>query len=131
MIPVLHVLATLLLAPYLALAILLLAFGHATSRGSLWGFLDALLNHVLWIIPWGVIGLAVAVVVIAGLGIARRTRLFAAALLCALAAVSPIILVAVSGSRLDAEAIIFLAPCIAVAAFGGWRVREERRARPG
>ena len=51
--PALHVLATLLLAPYVALAILLLAFGHATSRGSLWGFLDAVLNHALWIIPWG------------------------------------------------------------------------------
>jgi hypothetical protein len=128
--PVLHVLATLLLAPYLALAILLLAFGHATSRGSLWGFLDAVLNHALWIIPWGVIGFAVAVVLVAGLGIGRRTRLLAAALLCALAVVSPVILVAVSGSRLDADAIVFLAPCIAVAIFGGWRVREERRARP-
>jgi hypothetical protein len=126
--PVLHVLATLLLAPYLALAILLLAFGHATSRGSLWGFLDAVLNHALWIIPWGVIGFAVAVVLVAGLGIGRRTRLLAAALLCALAVVSPVILVAVSGSRLDADAIVFLAPCIAVAIFGGWRVREERRA---
>ena len=129
--PALHVLATLLLAPYVALAILLLAFGHATSRGSLWGFLDAVLNHALWIIPWGVIGFVVAVLAIAGLGIARRTRVFASALLCALAVVSPIVLVAVTGSRLDAERIIFLAPCIAVAIFGGWRVRAERRVRHG
>jgi hypothetical protein len=124
---VLHVLATLLLAPYVALAIILLAFGHATSRGSLWGFIDALANHALWIIPWGIIGFVVGIVVVAGLGVARRTRVLAAALLCALAVASPIILVAVSGSRLDADAIVFLLPCIAVAIFGGWRVNEERR----
>jgi hypothetical protein len=130
-IPVLHVFATLLLAPYVALAILLLAFGHAVSRGSFWAFIDAVANHTLWIIPWGIIGFGVAILGIAGLGIARRTRVFASALLCALAVVSPIALVAVSGSRLDADAIVFLAPCAAVAIFGGWRVREERRARHG
>jgi type IV secretory pathway VirB2 component (pilin) len=129
--PVLHVLATLLLAPYVALAILLLAFGHATSQGSLWGFIDTLLNHVLWIVPFGILGFGVAVIVIAALGIARRTRAFAGALLCALGVVSPIILVAVTGSRLDADALIFLAPCLAVAIFGGWRLREEWRAQHG
>ena len=128
---VLHVVATLLLAPYVALAIVLAVFGHATSRGSLWGFIDTLANHVNWIIPWGILGFGVAIVVIAGLGIARRTRAFAAALLCALAVASPVVIVAVSGSRLDAEAILFLAPCIVVAIFGGWRVREEYRARHG
>ena len=129
--PFLHVLATLLLAPYVALAILLLAFGYATSQGSLWGFIDALARQALWILPWGIIGFGIAVLALAGLGIARGTRTLAAALLCALAVASPIILVAVSGSRLDADAIVFLMPCVAVAIFGGWRVREERRIQHG
>ena len=125
--PALHVLATLVLAPYVALAIVFLVFGHATSRGSLPGFFDTLLQHALWIIPWGIIGFGIAILALASLGVVRETRTFAAALLCALAVVSPVILVAVSGSRLDADAFIFLAPCVAVAIFGGWRVREERR----
>jgi hypothetical protein len=128
---VLHVLGTLLVAPYVALAIILLAFGHATSRGSLWGFIDALANHVAWMIPWGILGFGVGIIVVAGLGMARRTRAFAAALLCALAVASPVILVVVSGSRLDEDAIVFLAPCVAVAIFAGWRVRQEHGARHG
>ena len=127
MIPALHVLATLLVAPYVALAILFLVIGHVTSRGSLWGFIDALLNHALWIVPWGIIGFAVGVIGISALGIIRETRAFAAALLCALAVAAPAVLVAISGSRLDADAILFLAPCAAVAIFGGWRLREELR----
>jgi hypothetical protein len=129
--PFLHVLATLVVAPYVALAILLLAFGHATSQGSLWGFIDTLARHVHWMIPWGIIGFAIGVLVLAGLGVARSHRVLASALLCALAVASPLILVAVSGSRLDFDAVFFLAPCIAVAIFGGWRVREERRLQHG
>jgi hypothetical protein len=125
--PVLHVVATLVLAPYVALAIVFLAFGHATSRGSLFGFLDTLLQHALWIFPWGIIGFAVAILGIAALGVIKSTRAFAAALLCALAVASPVILVVVSGSRLDVDAIVFLVPCVAVALFGAWRVREEHR----
>jgi len=126
-IPALHVLAALLLAPYLALAIVFLVFGHATSRGSFLGFLDTLLQHAAWIIPWGILGFGVAMIALATLGIVRETRAFAAALLCALAIASPVILVAVSGSRMDADVIFFLLPCVAVAIFGAWRVKEERR----
>jgi len=125
--PILHVLATLLIAPYVALAIILLAFGHATAQGSLWGFIDTLARHVAWILPWGILGFAAGILVLSGLGIRRRTRTLASALLCAFAIASPVILVVVSGSRLDAGAILFLMPCIAAAAFGAWRVREERR----
>jgi hypothetical protein len=129
--PILHVLATLLIAPYVALAIVLLAFGHATSQGSLWGFIDTLFLHVMWILPWGMLGFGAGILVLAGLGIKHSTRTLAAALLCALAIASPVILVVVSGSRLDEGAIIFLMPCIAAAIFGAWRVSEERRIQHG
>ena len=129
--PILHVLATLLIAPYAALAIVLLVFGHATAQRSLWGFIDTLFLHAAWIIPWGILGFGTGILVLAGLGIKRSTRTLASALLCALAIASPVILVVVSGSRLDEGAIVFLMPCIVVAMFSTWRVREERRIQHG
>jgi hypothetical protein len=125
--PILHVLATLLIAPYVALAIILLAFGPRDGPGFAVGLhrhtgpprgVDPPMGHhrLCSRDPRPLRARHQA---------AHRT--LASALLCALAIASPVILVVVSGSRLDAGAILFLMPCIAAAAFGAWRVREERR----
>jgi hypothetical protein len=52
-----HLLCTLVLLPYLALAAWFLILGDAIAGGSLASFLATLLSHALWLMPWGLLGL--------------------------------------------------------------------------
>ena len=78
---VLHVLATITLAPYFLLAAGFVLLGQAISSGSLWSFLDTLLMQATWLIPWGMIGLAASFLILAALGLHSRSRWIAGVLL--------------------------------------------------
>jgi len=127
---VLHVLATIVLVPYLILAAGFLILGHAISRGSLWSFFDALLADALWIIPWGLIGFACAVVFVAVLGIPVRVRWLGALCLGLLAAASLAVIIFMTWSHVDASELVFLLPCILILFFSGWHARVSRQPSP-
>jgi hypothetical protein len=118
----LHVLGTLILVPYLILAAGFLLLGHAISRaqGSVWVIFDTLLHQAVWIIPWGVIGAAGALLALAALGVFPETRRLGGVCLAVLAAASLVVLVVIPESRLDAGALTFLVPCMSVLALGVW-----------
>lgn len=120
----LHVLATLVLVPYLVLAAGFLILGHMILSGSPWAMLDTLLAHALWIVPWGAIGFGVGIVALAIAGAVPRTRRPAAALLAVLAGGALAVLVLGDSSPLDVGAFVFLLPCIAALACGVWLARE-------
>ena len=124
---VLHILAVLVLLPYLALAAGFLIIGHAISGGSLLSFFEKLLTHATWIVPWGVIGAGVVIVVLTVLGILSDLRWLGALLLSVLAAVCLAVILVVPSSLPDAGQILFLAPCAGVLAFSAWLWRRERR----
>ena len=125
---VLHVLATITLAPYFLLAAGFVLLGQAISSGSLWSFFDTLLMQATWLIPWGMIGLAAFFLILAALGLHSRSRWIAGVLLFLIAFASIAILIMMDRSPLDAGALLFLSPCVAAAVFGAWLAIVERRA---
>jgi len=120
---VFHVVATLMLVPYLLLAAAFLIGGHAIGAGSLWALLDTLLAHALWIIPWGAIGFGVIMLTVAVLGAYPPTRRLGGILLGALAAGALVVLVTLHSGPLDAGQILFLVPCGLALACGAWLAR--------
>jgi len=117
---VLHVLATLATVPYLLLAAAFGIGGHAIGAGSLWGALDRLLAHFLWIVPWGAIGCAFVLIAVAVLGAYLPTRRLGGLLLALLAGVALAVIVALGSGPLDGGQLLFLAPCALALAYGAW-----------
>ena len=130
----LHILGTILLLPYLLLAIAFALIGQAASSKSLGALLWTLLTQIAWIVPWGILGLAASIVLIAGLGFSARLRWLGYLCLFVLALASLLVIVILPGDGFGFDALIFLAPCIAVLFASGWygmaewRVLATRRA---
>ena len=122
----LHVLATIVVLPYLVLASGFLILGHAISTGSLLSFFGTLLAHAAWIIPWGVIGFVCAIVLVAVLGTIPRFRLVGAVCLCLLAAVSLAVIIFMAPTRVGWSELLFLLPCMLVLIFSGWLAKASR-----
>lgn len=116
----LHVLAVLVVLPYAALAYAFAVLGQAIASGSLLGIFDTLLTHFVWMIPWGILATAAAIIAIMALGVVPRLRWLGALCVGAIAAVSLAIIVFVGTSPLDGGTLLFLLPCIAVLAFAAW-----------
>lgn len=124
MLPVLHALATLVVAPYAVLAFGFLLAGRAITSGSIWQALDLLLTAFIWLVPWGAIGFVLATLAIAGLGFADSCRRIAAAILAVVAIATLMVLVLMPTQWPGAGELLFLAPCfgaVAVAAAGLFR----------
>jgi hypothetical protein len=117
----LHVLATLVVVPYVILAIGFVLLGHSIASGSLLSLFDRLLNHFLWIVPWGLIGFACAMLLVAVLGVVPGFRRIGALCLFALAGASLAIILFTNPSPPDASQMLFLLPCICVLVLAAWR----------
>ena len=116
----LHVLGTIVLVPYVALAAGFALLGHAIASDSLGGFLGTLLSQALWLVPWGLIGSIVAVALVAALGLSARLRWLGGLCLCLIAAGCLTVVLVVTTSRIGLPELIFLLPCMAVLFFGAW-----------
>lgn len=119
----LHVLATLATVPYLLLAAAFAIGGQTIGAGSVWNALAVLLAHFLWIVPWGAVGFAVVLVVVAVLGAYPPTRRLGGALLALLAGIALAVIVALHSGPLDGGQLLFLAPCALALACGAWLAR--------
>lgn len=118
---VLHILATLVVVPYVILAIGFVLLGHLIAAGSLLSLLGRLFDHFLWIVPWGAIGFVCVVILVAVLGAIPGYRRIGALCLFALAGASLAIVLIMPMTVPDAGEMLFLSPCIAVVVFAGWR----------
>ncbi len=72
----LYLLATLVLLPYVMLSVGFVLLGHASAGGTLFAFFDILFAGwvVLWLIPWGLLAFAAAVLALLALGLNDRLR---------------------------------------------------------
>lgn len=127
MLALLHVLATLVAAPYAALAVFFVAIGRVASTKGLWEILDTALLSLNAILSWGIYALAAIIAAVAAMGCFDRTRTAASAALAALAGVSLLILLFHRTTPVQAGELVFMLPCLAALAFGIWRFG----ARPG
>ena len=120
-----YLLATLLLLPYLLLAAGFLLIGQAVSGGTLWSFFDALLAAAVWLIPWGLLALAL---VFLALGIGDRFRWLGGVCLCVLASCSGAVILIMATATIEPGHLLFLLPHFLIAVFGAWLAFAERRA---
>jgi len=120
MLAALHVLATIVIVPYVVFACGIVILGHAISRRSLWSFFDTLLAHAVWIVPWGLIGFPCVMTVVALLGVIPRFRFLGAVCLALLAGASLAVIVIGSTPSPDSSQWLFLAPCVFVLIVAVW-----------
>jgi hypothetical protein len=120
-----HLLATLVLVPYLALALGFVLLGQAISGGTLLSFFLALVAQAAWLIPWGFLAIFAALAGVAALGLSARLRWLGGVCVALLATGSILTLVVLPGSPLGVGEIAFLLPCLAAAAFGTWLAVAE------
>jgi hypothetical protein len=123
----LHLLGTVAVAPYALLAIAFLLIGQLASSKSLGALLWTLLTQFVWVIPWGALGFAAALLLIAGLGFSVHLRWVGYLALFLVSLASLLILVIVPGDAIDLGSLLFLAPCIAVLAASAWFTAAEWR----
>jgi hypothetical protein len=116
----LHVLATLVVVPYVILATGFLVLGHSIAGGSILSFFDRMLNHAVWLVPWGVIGLACIMTLVALAGAIQRFRRLGAICLAVLAGASLAVILFASTSPVDYSQLFFLLPCMLVLMFALW-----------
>ncbi|MEO5671090.1 MAG: hypothetical protein ABIR26_10405 [Ramlibacter sp.] len=117
----LHILATIVVLPYVALAIAFALIGQVASSKSLGALLWTLLTQIDWIIPWGILAFVAAIAVIAGLGLMASLRWLGHLSLFVLAFVALLVVVILPGSAIGLGELVFLAPCIAVLVYSAWQ----------
>ena len=129
MLGALHLLCVLILLPYLALAAWFLIIGDVIAAGSLASILTTLLSHALWLFPWGLLGIAAAIVALAALGVIDSARWLGGLCLFVLASACLLIVIAGNPSAIGPGELLFLLPCFAILIFGGWLALAELRMR--
>lgn len=125
----LHVLSTIVLLPYIALAFGFLFLSHAISSGSLFSFFETLLAQIAWLFPWGLLGFACAIALVIALGLIPRLRWLGGLCLCLIAASCLVVILTVTTSTIGLSQLLFLLPCFAILVFGGWLAVVEWRSR--
>jgi hypothetical protein len=124
-----YLLATLSLLPYLALATGFLVLGRAIGAGSVPGFFDVLLTTALWLIPWGLLAFAAALVLLVALAANDRWRWLGACCVCLTATTSLVVILTVGSGPVEPGHLAFLLPCALAAVGAGWVATAELRDR--
>lgn len=82
--------------------------------------LDVALHHASWIVQWGIFGIPLLWVLLAMAGFFAPFKRAGALALCLLAIGSLFVLIVLQSSRMEPGQLLFLAPCLAVAATSAW-----------
>jgi hypothetical protein len=124
----LYLLATVVLLPYVLLATGFILFGHILSGGTLLSLFDALLTAALWLIPWGVLALAIAFLALLALGLSDRLRWLGGLCLSAIACGCTATILLLSTTAIEPGQVLFMLPCMMIVVLGAWLAYAERHA---
>ena len=114
----LFLLSLALALPSIALAAFFLILGHGIATGSLLGFLAALLEIVVWLLPWGLLAGTVALIVLILGGLSARWRGLASLSVAALAIGSSGVVLMLASERLTLDQLGFFVPAAISASLG-------------
>lgn len=114
----LFLLSLALALPSVALAALFLILGHSISAGSLLGFFAALLEIVVWLLPWGLLACVAALIALIVGGVNARWRGLASLCVATLAIGSSGIVLMLASERLTFEQLGFFVPAMVSATLG-------------
>jgi len=125
----LHVINVVLVLPAVALAAAFLLFGTAVAAGSWLGFFGLLLDTAVWLLPWGLLGCFISLLLLVLGGLTVRFRLLASLSVAVLAAASAAIVLAMvfAHGNVSAGQFLFFAPALISASLGIWLAASERR----
>jgi hypothetical protein len=124
----LHLVSVVLVLPGFVLALAFVILGRAISARSLWGFVDQLLADAVWLVPWGILAIGAAWLVVAIGGMFAGTR-WLAGLCVAVVGVgsTALMLLLTSGhSNADIGQLAFYVPGLVAACIGAWLALTDR-----
>ncbi len=116
----LHIVAAVLVLPYVALACLFLLIGEAARTKGLLALLDVALHHASWFARWGMYVIPLLWLLLAAAGMIAPFKRPGALALGLLAAGSLVVIITLDSSRMDLGQVLFLAPCLAVVVMSVW-----------
>jgi hypothetical protein len=116
----LHTVGAVVVLPYVTLAMFFLFIGEAARARGLIALVDVTLYHADWLIRWGIFVMPLLWVCLVVMGFVPRLQRASSLCLCLPAVASFIVVVTLSSPRVGFGEIIFLLPCVAVAATSAW-----------
>lgn len=117
---ILHVIGTLVVLPYLLLAVAFLLMGDVARTRGLFEILTVVANHANWILRWGIYGLPVLIVLLIVAGLIPSWQRGSAAVLFLVALGSLGVICRLHSGRMELGHIVFLLPCVAVIGASAW-----------
>ena len=131
--PLLHLLSIILTLPSVAIAGIVSILGHAIAKHSLLGFLGDLLDAFIWLIPWGLLAILLALLALILGGFFPRFRWLAALCVAILAIGSTIVVLAQTDlSSFSTDQLPFFLPAVMSASLAVWlAVTEFPRGKTG
>ncbi|MGC5196135.1 hypothetical protein [Aphanothece microscopica] len=117
----LHGFGCILVLPYVALALLFLVIGDLARSKGLFALLETALHHLNGFLVWGIYGLPLLWLALVVMGFVPSLRRAGALALALLALSSGLVIVTLSSTPLQADDLVFLLPCLAVAGISAWR----------
>jgi hypothetical protein len=122
---VLHVAATLVLVPYVALALGFALLGHAIAAGSLPAMFLRVIDQAAWLVPWGLLAIVAGLFGVAVLGLIVRMRRVAGLCVALIGAGCLLLILLFPTTAPGVGELAFLAPCMAATGFGAWLARAK------
>ena len=116
----LHTVSAVVVVPYVALALFFLFIGQVARAKGLKALIDTVWNNVDWYVGWGIYAAPVLWVCLVATGFVPRFQRASSLCLCILAIASFFVVVTLSSNRVGVGELIFLLPCVAVAATSAW-----------
>ena len=116
----LHTVGAVIVVPYVALALFFLFIGQVASAKSPMALLDIVWKNVDSYFGWGIYAAPVLWVCLVATGFVPHFQRASSICLCLLAVASILVVVTLSSTRVGVGELIFLFPCVAVAATSAW-----------
>lgn len=117
---VLHTVGAIVVVPYVGLALFFLLIGQATRENGLWAIIEFVWNNMERILGWGIYVPPLLWVCLVVTGFVPQLQRASSLCLCLLALASILVVVVLSSTRVGVGELIFLLPCVAVAATSAW-----------
>jgi hypothetical protein len=116
----LHLVGAIVIVPYVALAMFFIFVGAAASSKGLMALFDTVLYHANWFYGWGIYIIPALWICLVATGFLPSLQRASSLCLCLLAVSCFLVVVSLHSTRIGLGELVFLIPCVAVAATSAW-----------
>ena len=121
----LHVASTLVLVPYVALALAFALLRDAIAAGSFLAMFLRAVDQFTWLFPWGLLAIVAGLAGVATMGLIARIRWLGGACVAVIGVGCLLVILLLPGTTPGAGELAFLVPCMAATGFGAWLARAK------